>query len=333
MLPYTGPVTESLPTETAGARRRPGVVELIRAASGDGVPFSVEFYPPRDEAAEARLWRASEVFSRLGAAFVSVTYGAGGSTRERTLAVVERIAAETDLTPVAHLTAVGHTVAELREIVDRYAAVGVYDILALRGDPPGDPLGDWTPHPEGLLYAEQLVRLIHEEGDFHVGVASFPEGHHRARDLDHDTEVLVGKLRAGAEYSITQMFWDVEHYLRLRDRVAAVDPEQGAKPIVPGLMPVTSLRQVRRMVELSGCELPRDLAARLSAAAGDGPEEDRAAVREVGIDFATGLAERLVAEGVPCLHFNTLNFARATQEVLANLGLAPQWAATAAAAP
>lgn len=293
----------------------------IAASTTPRVPFSVEFYPPRDEAAEERLWRAASVFAGLGAAFASVTYGAGGSTRDRTVRVVERIVRDTDLLPIAHLTAVGHTVAELREMIRMYDEVGVSNILALRGDPPGDPLGEWTAHPEGLRYAEELVRLIHEVGDFQVGVASFPEGHYRARDLEHDTEVLVNKLRAGSEYSITQMFWDVEHYLRLRDRVVAADPEQGAKPLIPGLMPVTSLRQVRRMVELSGCALPDDLAGRLQTAAGDGPEENRAAVREVGIDLTTRMSEQLIAEGVPCLHFNTLNFSRATHEVLTNLSM------------
>lgn len=293
----------------------------IAASTTPRVPFSVEFYPPRDEAAEERLWRAASVFAELGAAFASVTYGAGGSTRDRTVRVVERIVRETDLLPIAHLTAVGHTVAELGEMIRMYGEVGVSNILALRGDPPGDPLGEWTAHPEGLHYAEELVRLIHEVGDFHVGVASFPEGHYRARDLDHDSEILVNKLRAGAEYSITQMFWDVDHYLRLRDRAVAADPEQGAKPIIPGLMPVTSLRQVKRMVELSGCALPEDLAERLQTAAGDGPEENRAAVREVGIDLTTRMCEQLISEGVPCLHFNTLNFSKATHEVLTNLSM------------
>ena len=301
--------------------RHPSVVAQIAASTTPRVPFSVEFYPPRDQAAEERLWRAASVFSELGAAFASVTYGAGGSTRDRTVRVVERIARETDLVPIAHLTAVGHTVAELREMIRMFGEVGVSNILALRGDPPGDPLGEWTAHPEGLHYAEELVRLIHEVGNFHVGVASFPEGHYRARDLDHDTEILVNKLRAGAEYSITQMFWDVEDYLRLRDRVVAADPEQGAKPVIPGLMPVTSLRQVKRMVELSGCALPDDLSARLQTAAGDGPEENRAAVREVGIDLTTRMCEQLISEGVPCLHFNTLNFSKATHEVLTNLSM------------
>ncbi len=320
---YPGSVTQRPDSDPVEGDRPMPIVERIAAATTPRVPFSVEFYPPRDEASEDRLWNAASVFSELGAAFVSVTYGAGGSTRDRTVRVVERVVRETDLLPIAHLTAVGHPVSELREMIEMYARAGVSNILALRGDPPGDPLGDWTPHPDGLLYAEQLVRLIHEVGDFDVGVASFPEGHYRARDLAHDTEVLVTKLRAGAEYSITQMFWDAEDYLRLRDRVVAADPDQGAKPIIPGLMPVTSLRQVRRMVELSGCDLPEDLAGRLQAAAGDGPEEDRAAVREVGIEFATTLCERLISEGAPCLHFNTLNFSRATREVLTNLSMAP----------
>lgn len=323
MSGYPCPVTQLPHIDPAGGGRHPSIVERIAASDTPRVPFSVEFYPPRDEPAEDRLWRAASVFSDLGAAFVSVTYGAGGSTRDRTVRVVERVVRETDLLPIAHLTAVGHSTAELREMIQMYADVGVSNILALRGDPPGDPLGDWTPHPEGLHYAEELVRLIHEVGDFHVGVASFPEGHYRARDLDHDTEILSNKLRAGAEYSITQMFWDVDHYLRLRDRMAAADPEQAAKPIIPGLMPVTSLRQVRRMLELSGCALPDGLSGRLRSAAGDGLEENRAAVREVGIEFATELCERLISEGAPCLHFNTLNFSRATHEVLTNLSMVP----------
>lgn len=322
-------MTQLPDSRQTGGGRYPSIVERIAASTTPRVPFSVEFYPPRDQAAEDRLWRAASVFSELGADFVSVTYGAGGSTRDRTVRVVEGVVNETDLVPVAHLTAVGHPISELREMIRLYADAGVTNILALRGDPPGDPLGEWTPHPEGLLYAEELVRLIHEVGDFNVGVASFPEGHYRARDLEHDTEVLLAKLRAGSEYSITQMFWDVDDYLRLRDRVVAADPEQGAKPIIPGLMPVTSLRQVRRMVELSGCALPDGLAGRLRKAAGDGPEEDRAAVREVGIEFATDLCERLIAEGVPCLHFNTLNFSRATHEVLTNLSMVPATGVTA----
>jgi methylenetetrahydrofolate reductase (NADPH) len=291
------------------------------AASSTRVPFSVEFSPPRDTAAEARLWRAVREFEQMHPAFVSMTYGAGGSTRDRTLRITGQLAAETTLLVVAHLTAVAHSVAELRAVIGGYADAGIRNILALRGDPPGDPMGDWVRHSEGLEYAEELVRLVRALGDFHVGVACFPEGHHRSPDLDSDTRHLVAKLRAGAEYSITQMFFDAEHYLRLRDRVASCDPEQAAKPIVPEIMPITSLRSVRKMAELSGSALPPDLDRRLSLAAGDGAQENRAAVRAAGIEIATEMSERLIAEGAPGLHFITLNFARATREVLANLGL------------
>ncbi len=266
------------------------------------------------------MWRAVREFERLGPAFVSMTYGAGGSTRDRTVRITGQLAEETTLLPVAHLTAVSHSVDELRSMVGAYADRGISNILVLRGDPPGDPLGEWQKHPEGVEYAEELVRLVRDLGDFHVGVASFPEGHYRAPDLAHDTRYLVSKLRAGAEYSITQMFFDVDDYLRLRDRVSALDPEQGEKPIIPEIMPITSLRSVRRMLELSGSSLPAELEMRLDRAAGDGPEENRAAVREIGIDLATEMSERLIAEGAPGLHFITLNFARATSEVLARLG-------------
>lgn len=299
------------------------VTARLAAATTNRIPFSVEFYPPRDEAAEDRLWRAAQVFDDLGAAFVSVTYGAGGSTRDRTLRITRQILDDTSLLPVAHLTAVGHSVKELEALLQAYVDAGITNILALRGDPPGDPLGEWTPHPEGLLYASELVEMIGRISSLHTGVASFPEGHYRAATLESDTQVLVDKLRLGAEYSITQMFFNVDDYLRLRDRVVAMDPEQGEKPIIPGLMPVTSLRSVRRMLELAGCALPRDLEDRLRVAAGPGPEENRAAVREVGIEFATEMCERLIGEGVPGIHFNTLNFSRATQEVLGNLGVVP----------
>jgi methylenetetrahydrofolate reductase (NADPH) len=235
--------------------------------------------------------------------------------------VVRELAAETTLLPVAHMTAVGHSVAELRALVGAFADCGITNLLALRGDPQGGVHNEWVKHPEGMEYAVELVELIRGLGDFRVGVASFPEGHPRAIDLDHDIQVLISKLRAGAEYSITQMFFDVGDYLRLRDRVAAAEPEQGAKPIIPGLMPITSLRTVRRQVELSGSQIPADLLDRLTAAAGDGPEENRDEVRKVGIELATEMSSRLIAEGALCLHFCTLNFAKATNEVLTNLGM------------
>lgn len=306
------------------------VIDRLAAPHRGPVPFSVEFFPPRSEAEEARLWHAVRVFERMDPAFVSLTYGAGGSTRDRTVRIAGELATSTTLTTVAHLTAVNHSLDELRGLVGAYADKGITNLLALRGDPPGDPLGEWVAHPEGVEYASELVELIDSLGDFHTGVASFPEGHHRAPDLDADTENLVRKLRAGAEYSVTQVFFDVEHYLRLRDRVEAADAEQAAKPIIPGIMPITSLASVRRMVELSGSVLPEVVADRLAAAAGNGTEEDRQAVRAVGIDLCTEMSERLVAEGVPCLHFCSLNFARATSEVLERLGVDTRGALTPA---
>ncbi len=319
--PYAVCVAIRASQSTERTSRTPSIVERIREHRG-GTPFSVEFYPPRNELEEQRLWRAVRTFEQMHPAFVSMTYGAGGSTRDRTVRIAGQLAQETTLLPVAHLTAVNHSLDELRGLVGSYADRGIVNLLALRGDPPGDPLGNWVKHPQGLEYAEELVRLIRELGDFHVGVASFPEGHYRAASLEEDTRFLLGKLRAGAEYSITQMFFEVDDYLRLRDRVVAADPVQGEKPIIPGIMPITSLRQVRKIVELSGSQIPAHIEERLARAAGNGPEEDKAEVRKVGMELATTMCERLIAEEVPCLHFCTLNFAKATREVLSNLGMA-----------
>jgi methylenetetrahydrofolate reductase (NADPH) len=289
-------------------RRNESVAALIAA---DEPTFSFEFFPPKTPEGDRHLWQAIRELEPLQPSFVSITYGAGGSSRDKTVEVTERVATETTLLPMAHLTAVNHSVTELRNVIGSYAAAGIHDVLALRGDPPGDPQGEWRAHPEGFAYAEDLVRLLRETGSFSVGVAAFPEKHPRSPDYDTDVRNFVRKIRAGAEFAITQFFFRWQDWCRYRDAVAAYGLDV---PIVPGVMPVTNVAQIERMAILSGAEFPPDLAERLRAVA-----DDPAAVRAIGVEVATRLSERLLAEGAPGIHFITLNRSTATREVWANL--------------
>jgi methylenetetrahydrofolate reductase (NADPH) len=298
-------------------------VKVTQRISGDRPVFSVEFFPPKDAKGEAELWRAIRRLEPLDPAFVSVTYGAGGSSRDRTIRTTARIATDTTLVPMAHLTAVSHSVSELRQVIGAYAAAGISNVLAIRGDPPGDPLGEWIPHPEGLTYADELVRLVRRLGDFCVGVAAFPYGHPRSPDLDSDLARLVAKIRAGADFAISQLFLEPEGFLRLRDRMVAAGCDV---PLLPGIMPLTTVRTLRRGPELSGAPLPPALVERMERYA-----DDPAAFRAEGLDVTAELCARLLDEGVRGLHFYTLNRSTATVEIVQRLGLGARRAAMAGA--
>jgi methylenetetrahydrofolate reductase (NADPH) len=295
----------------------PSVHESLRdlLASG-GRSYSFEFFPPKDDAGEGQLWEAIRRLESLHPTFVSVTYGAGGSTRDRTVRITRQIAQDTTLTPVAHLTCVSASVADLRRVIGQYADAGVHNVLALRGDPPRDPQGaqgPWQAHPEGLRHADELVHLIRSMGSFCVGVAAFPDVHPESPDADNDARVLQAKAQAGADFAITQLFLEASSYTDLVARVRTLGCDL---PIIAGIMPVTSLRQLRRFAELSGVPVPDAVQERLQAA-GDDP----AMVRAAGIELARDLCRDVLDAGAPGLHFYTLNRSTATLEVYESLGL------------
>jgi methylenetetrahydrofolate reductase (NADPH) len=274
-----------------------------------GKSFSFEFFPPRSEKAEATLQQALVELEPLGPSYVSVTYGAGGSTRERTHELVVQILRDTSMTPMAHLTCYGHTRAELEEIVTRYGEAGIENILALGGDPPAD-----SDLPPGELeHACDLVELIRGIGDFSVGVAVHPEPHPRSESIESDRYWTAEKMR-GADFGITQFFFESRHYF---DLVESLRGHGVDKPVLPGIMPATSIGSITRMAQLQGSEFPQWLADKLHAV-----EDDPDAVWRVGVEEATKLSRELLDGGAPGLHFYTLNRSTATREIYAALGLA-----------
>jgi methylenetetrahydrofolate reductase (NADPH) len=281
------------------------IAELIATAP----TVSFEFFPPKNDAGWLSLGRAIAELESLEPNFVSVTYGAGGSTRTKTADLVSWVRRQTPITPMAHLTCAGHTRADIRDILINYRAEGVENILALGGDPPVH--GD-APAVSDYRYSLELVEDVRDFGGFSVGVAAHPELHPRSPDRDTDRRHLADKLRV-ADFAITQFFFDIDHYLGMLDDLAGLGVD---KPVVPGIMPISNLGQVTRMAHMSGAQVPTWVVDRMEKAGDDLDEAER-----IGVDIATELSAKLLEQGAPGLHFYTLNRSWATRRIMHDLGL------------
>jgi methylenetetrahydrofolate reductase (NADPH) len=288
-------------------------IDEILAA--DGPVFSFEFFPPKTPAGEQNLYDALTELRTLEPAFVSVTYGAGGSTRERTIEIVKRIREEYGLEAMAHFTCVGATEQELRSTLDEMHAAGIDNVLALRGDPPGQET--WTKTEGGLEFSRELVELISADYPFAIGAACFPETHIHAISPEADLEYLAEKVRAGVDFLITQLFFDNSRYFDFLDRARAAGIEV---PIIPGIIPITQAGQVQRMASMCGASIPEGLRRELHARG-----DDREAVLAFGVAYATLQCAELLAAGAPGIHFYTLNRSPATRAILSALKLTKPW--------
>ncbi len=300
---------DSAPSALQGLDRLP-----IASPLPDDVTVSFEFFPPKTEKAEQALWRSIQRLAPIKPSFVSVTYGAGGSTRERTHATVARILKETDLTPAAHLTCVGHSRAEIDEIAGAYWQEGVRHIVALRGDPP-DQGPTWRPHPDGYLHASDLVTGLKKIADFEISVACFPEKHPEARSLEQDIDYLKMKIDAGATRAISQYFFDADVYLRFIDLAR----KQGITvPIVPGILPVSNFNTVRKFSALAGASVPQWLADLF-----EGLDDEPEARQLIAASIAAEQCRVLCAHGIKQFHFYTLNRADLAFAICHLLGVRP----------
>jgi methylenetetrahydrofolate reductase (NADPH) len=287
-----------------------------RLPSRDNLRVSFEFFPPKTPEMETALWDAVDRLEPLGPTFVSVTYGAGGTTRERTHATVARMVRETTLSPAAHLTCVGATREAVDDVVRAYAAAGVRHIVALRGDPPGGIGQRYEPHPGGYAQSADLVAGIRAVGDFEVSVSAYPEKHPESPDFAFDIDILRRKVDAGATRAITQFFFDNELYLRFVDRVRAAGIDV---PIVPGIVPVQNFHQVRSFAERCGTSVPRQLAERF-----DGLDDDVATRKLVAAAVAAEQVMDLADRGVHEFHFYTMNKADLVYAICHMLGMRPR---------
>jgi methylenetetrahydrofolate reductase (NADPH) len=309
-------VTEDSTMAGAGsAIDRKSEIETANTSAPRRPVISFEFFPPRtDEGDLALLEKHIPALLQVKPDFCSVTYGAGGSTRDKTLMIVDRIQRQHGLTALAHLTCVNHTREQVRELLGRIRSLGCKNILALRGDPPDG--GEFRPTPGGFEFSSQLVRFIREAGDFSVGVAGFPEGHMACKEGKHaDWRHLQEKVKAGADFVLTQLFFDNADYFEFRDYVAG---KLGVNvPLVPGIIPILSATQITKFTRLCGARIPQPLQTQLDRLGQDDP-----AAIEFGIEYATRQCAELLRAGVPGLHFYTLNKSHSTVQVVKNLGLA-----------
>ncbi|MNE10098.1 5,10-methylenetetrahydrofolate reductase [compost metagenome] len=289
---------------------------VARAGSNrNAVNVSFEFFPPKSDEAEANLWSAIRRLEPLNPAFVSVTYGAGGSTRERTHRTVQRIISETTLRPAAHLTCVEASRADVDEVIEGYKAIGVDHIVALRGDPPGgDGIGGaYVPRTDGYANATELSQAISRVGGFDITVGAYPERHPESPSIDHDIDVLKAKVDAGATRAVTQFFFDIEAFLRFRDRVRAAGV---TIPLIPGIMPVSNFKGLSRMSAACGASIPDWLAAHF-----DGLDDDPETRKLLAASIAAETCARLQEEGFSDFHFYTLNRAELVYAICRVLGV------------
>jgi methylenetetrahydrofolate reductase (NADPH) len=315
------------PPAGAGARlrvvsERVKISELLRAARERGEPvFSFEFFPPRTDEGVASLFRTVEALRSLAPTYVCVTYGAGGSTRARTLEVVKRLEHDAGVEAMAHLTCVGSSRDEISAVLDELAGAGIENVMALRGDPPrGDAA--FQPHPDGFRYASELVAHIRSQPrrwSFCLGAGAYPEGHVETRDLARDVANLKAKVDAGVDFLVTQLFFENAHYFRFVERARRAGI---GVPILPGIMPVQSAEQVERMTRMCGATLPPVLGAAM-----DARREDQDSARELGLAFATLQCSDLLRRGAPGIHFYTLNRSPSTRAILSALRIAEPWRA------
>jgi methylenetetrahydrofolate reductase (NADPH) len=293
--------------------------EILRTA--DAPVFSFEFFPPKTDAGERVLGLALESLRQLRPDFVSVTYGAGGSTRSRTLELTKWIKQELSIEAMAHLTCVGASRDELRATLSEVHEAGIENVLALRGDPPRGAT-EWEPHPEGLAYASELAALIAQETGACTGGACFPEVHPEAPDMAHDLRFLKEKVEAGVSFLVTQPFFDNALYFRFVEEARAAGIEV---PILPGVMPFTNLHQITTIARLCGATIPPALREAL-----EWRSHDEEAVLQLGVSYATLQCAELLAGGAPGIHFYTLNRSHATRAILSALQLHQPWTSLAA---